>query len=55
MLQGATLTFFNPLVLTLAHTSECQNLQFCLQIKPVNVSYSQFLDFYFFAPSAPMG
>ena len=37
MLQGANTDRFNPLV-PKAHKSECQNLLFPLQIKPVKVS-----------------
>ena len=37
MLQGAKTDLFNPLV-PKAHNSECQNLVFPLQIKPVKVS-----------------
>ena len=46
MLQAANTDLFNPLV-PKAHNSECQNLQFLLQIKPVKVSHSQFADLYF--------
>ena len=37
MLQGANTDLINPLVPE-AHSSECQNLQLKLQIKPVKVS-----------------
>ena len=37
MLQAASTELFNPLVLK-AHNSECQNILFSLQIKPVIVS-----------------
>ena len=37
MLQAANTDLFNPLV-SKAQNSECQNLQFPLQIKPVKVS-----------------
>ena len=37
MLQAAKTDLIKPLV-TKAHNSECQNLQFPLQIKPVKVS-----------------
>ena len=37
MLQGANADLFNPLV-PKPHKSECQNLQFPLQIKPVKIS-----------------
>ena len=37
MLQTANTDLFNPLV-PKAHNSECQNLRFPLQIKPVKVS-----------------
>ena len=36
MLQGANTKHFNPLA-PKAHNSECQNLLFPLQIKPVKV------------------
>ena len=37
ILQAANTELFNPLVHK-AHNSECQNLSFPLQIKPVKVS-----------------
>ena len=37
MLQAANTDLFNPLVAK-AHNSECQNLPFTLQIRPVKVS-----------------
>ena len=37
MLQAADTDLFNPLVST-AYNSECQNLPFPLQIKPVKIS-----------------
>ena len=37
MLQAANTDLFNPLV-SKGHNSECQNLPFHLQIKPVKVS-----------------
>ena len=35
MLQGANIDLFNPLV-PKAHNSDCQNILFPLQIKPVS-------------------
>ena len=49
MLQAANIDLFNPLV-PKAHNSECQNLPFPLQIKPVNVSQSYLAHFYFLHP-----
>ena len=46
MLQAANTDLFNPLV-PKAHNSDCQNLLFPLQIKPVKVSLSLLADFYF--------
>ena len=37
MLQAANTDLFNPLV-NKAHNSECQNITFPLQIKPVKVN-----------------
>ena len=45
MLHAATTDLFSPLV-PKAHNSECQNLPFPLQIKPLKVSLSQFVDFF---------
>ena len=52
MLQAANL--FNSLV-PKSHNSECQNLLFPLQIKPVKDSWSQLADILSFAPSALKG
>ena len=35
-----------------AHNSECQNLLFPLQIKPVKPVKPRFTDFYFFTPGS---
>ena len=45
MLQAANTDLFNPLV-SKAYNSECQNQMFPLEIKPVEVSCSHFVDFY---------
>ena len=42
MLQGASTDLFNPLV-PKAHNSECQNIIFLLQIKPVKGSLRIFI------------
>ena len=52
MLQGANTDLFNPLV-SKAHNSECQNLPFPLQIKPVKPVKANWR-ILFFAPSALM-
>ena len=49
MLPTANTELFNP-ILPKAHNSECQNLLFLLQIKPLIVSYSWFADCYFLHP-----
>ena len=38
MLQGASTDLFNPLTVPKAHNSECQNILFHLQIRPLKVS-----------------
>ena len=52
-LQGANTDLLNPLV-PKAHNSECQNLQFSLQIKPLKVSLKLVCGF-LFLPSALKG
>ena len=52
MLQAASTDCFNPLV-PKAHNTECQNLPFPLQMKPV--SQLKLVGGLFFAPSALMG
>ena len=49
MLQAANTDLFNPLV-SKDHNSECQNLLFPLQIKPVKVNLKLIYAFLFFAP-----
>ena len=46
MLQAANTDLFNPLV-PKAHNSECRNLLFPLEIKPVIVSYSHLMILFF--------
>ena len=53
MLQQACTDLFNPLV-PKPHNSECQSLQFPLQIKPQKPNKAS-LQILFFAPSALMG
>ena len=53
ILQGANVVLFNPLV-PKDHNSECQNILFPVQMKPVNDSLSKLADF-IFAPSTLMG
>ena len=53
MLQEANIDLFNPLV-PKAHISECQNLLFPLQIKPVKSRLKLVYGFLFFAPLALM-
>ena len=54
MLQAANTFLYNPLA-SKAHNSECQNLLFPLQIKPVKVNLKLIGRFLFFAPSALLG
>ena len=51
MLQAAKTDLFNPLV-PKAHNSECQNLLFLFQIKPVKVNLKLIGGFLMFSPSA---
>ena len=54
MLQGANIDLFNPKG-PKAHNSECQNLLFLSQIKPVKANLKLIGGFLPFAPSALMG
>ena len=51
MLETSNTDLFNPLLVPEAHNSQCQNILFPLEIKPVKVSLRIFI----FAPSALMG
>ena len=54
MLQATSTDNLNPLV-PKAQDSECQNLPFLLQIRPVKVNLKLNGGFLFFVPSALMG
>ena len=54
MLQAADTDLFNPLV-PKAQYSECQNLPFPFQSKPIKVNIKLIGGFLYFVPSALMG
>ena len=54
MLEAAKTELFNPLV-PKAQNTECQNLLFLLQIKPVSQLVKSICGLLFFAPSAIIG